>query len=76
MPRLKLFAFHETTTLKWLQHLTPEEFRRTPVDSEYIHITEHFGLTLACAIVAKPNFTVVRWSLNQEEIWQEKEGLF
>lgn len=41
-----------------------------------LHIMEGENITMDCLYRAKPNATVIRWSHNHDEIWQEKSGLF
>ncbi|KAH7639251.1 hemicentin-1 [Dermatophagoides farinae] len=40
-----------------------------------LHTMEGQNITMDCLFRAKPNATVIRWSHNHDEIWQEKSGI-
>lgn len=83
-PKIKLFA-DKNETISFDDHTgggdghwwPNEYFTRIKLPNTNVHhLLEGENITLHCIFVAKPNATVIRWSHNHHEIWQEKAGIW
>lgn len=53
-----------------------QHFVQLPSGPEFVQVEENTNITLECVIMSKPKYTVVRWTHNQEEIWQQEQGKY